>query len=358
MRILFILKHRENNWGDYSNTYLSSGLYNSVRFINNELIKHGYESKFVQVVDNNCIDREVYNYKPTHVIIEAYWVVPEKFSILTKLHPTVTWIIRNHSETPFISTEGIAIGWSKEYVKYKNVFVACNSPRALKDFKVFCDPKKILYLPNYYPVDVSVLGYLKEQFCPVTSSFIKQKRKMLNIGCFGAIRYLKNQLIQAVSAIEVADKLGVSLNFHINGSRVEGNSDNTLKNIRSLFKDSNHVLVEHGWLTHGEFVKLIKTMDVGLQVSFTETFNIVSADFVSQNIPMVVSSEVVWFSKDYIADFNSREDITAKIIKALKTYKPETVKWLLAEHVEENFSKWVDYLGPVKVAYAGSKGAF
>jgi hypothetical protein len=40
------------------------------------------ESNIVVVLDNNEIDKYVTKYKPTHVIIEALWVVPTKFHIL------------------------------------------------------------------------------------------------------------------------------------------------------------------------------------------------------------------------------------------------------------------------------------
>ena len=98
-RILFILKYRESDYGSYNNdptvekktwAYtqgLSSGLLNSAKFVCDMLFDElGYESKLVQVADNNDIDREVTQYKPTHVIIEAYWVVPEKFEILTNFN--------------------------------------------------------------------------------------------------------------------------------------------------------------------------------------------------------------------------------------------------------------------------------
>lgn len=37
-------------------------------------------------------------------------------------------------------------------------------------------------------------------------------------------------------------------------------------------------------------------MDMGTQVSLTETFNIVTADFMSCGVPVVVSEEVEWMS--------------------------------------------------------------
>ena len=68
-------------------------------------------ASFVQVVDNNDIDREIVKFQPTVVIIEAFWVVPDKFDILKILHPKVVLVVRNHSEIPFLANEGVAFEW-------------------------------------------------------------------------------------------------------------------------------------------------------------------------------------------------------------------------------------------------------
>ena len=76
----------------------------------------GFEAKVVVVNDNNDINREVFKYTPTHVFIEALWVVPSKFEVLIPLYPKIQWYVRLHSNTPFISSEGIAIDWLVKYL--------------------------------------------------------------------------------------------------------------------------------------------------------------------------------------------------------------------------------------------------
>lgn len=155
-KILFILKKREESTEDY--TYgVSTGLLHSASFVKDMLVRSDMDSKLVVVNDNNDIDREVTLYRPTHVIIEALWVVPEKFEVLRKLHPTVKWIVRIHSETPFLANEGIAMDWIFKYVDMENVYVAVNSDQFASDIKqMLWDPEKdkIIYLPNYYPTAV------------------------------------------------------------------------------------------------------------------------------------------------------------------------------------------------------------
>ena len=57
-------------------------------------------------------------------------------------------------------------------------------------------------------------------------------------------------------------------------------------------------------------------MDIGLQVSFSETFNIVAADFVSNHIPVVVSKEINWASPSYYADPTNFDDIVSRMTVA------------------------------------------
>jgi len=137
-KVLFILKRREDyNAEKHTKIGLTTGLYNSANFMNVMLNECGIESNLEVVIDNNCIDREVTKYKPDYCIIEAVWVIPSKFHILQKLHPNVKWIIRIHSEMPFMANEGMALGWFGDYVLYDNVILAANAPRMLRELRQF-----------------------------------------------------------------------------------------------------------------------------------------------------------------------------------------------------------------------------
>lgn len=311
-KILFVLKKRER-FDSSKDLYvgLSSGLYNSVKFLFDMALKN-IEMKISVLNDNNDIDREVGLFKPDFVIIEALWVVPEKFEILHQLHPKVKWIVRLHSELPFIACEGIAMDWVGKYLTYVNVSVACNAPRILNEMKFFAscisglkESSDVVYLPNYYPVN-----RLKQK------STYFNKSNTLNIACFGAIRPLKNHLIQALAAIQFATRNNKKINFHINSDRLEMNGEPALRNLVGLFeniKDKGHKLIHHPWCEHTEFKKLCSTMDIGMQVSFTETFNIVSADLISEGVPIISTSELPWIASCAICDPTNSEDIVEKL---------------------------------------------
>ena len=329
-RILFVCKNREQSFNRpeideaYSEFYCtkkSSGLSNSVKFVASMLKEENIECKVVDVQDNNAIDREVTLYKPTHVIIEALWVVPSKFEVLTKLHPSVKWIVRLHSEIPFIANEGIAMEWIFDSAKYPNVVIACNSKRIADDLRnLLCS--EVMYLPNYYDVESVKNKVVKP---------IEKNPGEIHIGCFGAVRPLKNHLIQAGAAMDFADAMGLSLHFHINASRIEGKGDPVLKNIQKLF-DKNlkgHKLVEHDWMNHDTFVGLVGQMDISMQVSFTETYNIVTADAVSQGVPVVTSPEIPFVACAFRAHPTDSKSITHKLFSAYLFRKFSFVNKLL-----------------------------
>jgi len=333
IKVLFICKKRQSSGpGPYANM-VSSGLLNSATFVNNMLLKNSIESKIVEVIDNNGIDKEVHGFKPTHVIIEALWVVPEKFTILEKLYPKIKWIIRLHSETPFIANEGIAMQWIYGYMKYENVFISTNSRRIEKELNCIL-PKTILYLPNFYPVSKVKRNRIEEI-------------GIINIGCFGAIRPLKNQLLQAISAIEFANREGLILKFHINGTRIENNGDPVLKNIRNLFLGNpTHQLIEHEWMTHDKFLELLQSMDISMQVSFSETYNIITADAVNNMVPVVVSHELRWVFGLFKASPVSSESIIKKLGTAYY-FKNLGLEWINKGLLFWNSLKaetvWVEY---------------
>jgi len=280
MKVLFILKKNGYTHGGGKHHYNSSGLFNSAKFVVDMLRDNGVDAELVTVVDNNGIDKEVTEFRPDVVIVEALWVVPEKFDILKNLHPNVKWIVRLHSYVPFLASEGVAVSWVFEYIK-RGVYVAFNDKRARETFKEAAGSSRgFLYLPNYYPE---------------TRYDSEFKHPALHIGCFGAIRPLKNHLEQAMAAISYANNKSKELHFYVN-SRVEQGGEEVLKNLRSLFANTQHTLKELPWLERRAFLVTMSKMDLAMCVSFTETFCLTAADAVSVYTPLLCSSQVPWAS--------------------------------------------------------------
>lgn len=344
--VLFILKRREDfDIEKHNKLGLSTGLFNSAKFMSDMLVEAGIDSRLEVAIDNNCIDRLVTQHRPTHVIIEALWVVPSKFTILTQLHPKINWIIRLHSEMPFLAGEGSALDWLGDYSAFQNIFIGVNAPRMLEEVRTFIKikkdwkddkvNKKIFYLPNFYPQE-----YKRKEY--------KINKEYIDIGCFGAVRPLKNHILQAIAAIKFADSIDKKLHFHINVGRTEMKGEPVMSNLRHVFQhlyEKGHRLIEHVWTPREEFLDLCGKMDIGLQVSFSETFNIVGADIISQGVPIVGSMEIPWLDEKYSA----RAQFSDEIFKALVQthhYPQDNVEVnqkKLTEYTNQTRREWIEY---------------
>lgn len=337
-RVLFIIKER-NVYGSKTKAY---GLFNSCQFVANKLKEYGIESKVVQVVDNNDIDREVSLFRPTDCFIEAIWVVPSKFEVLSKLHPSVNWYVRIHSMIPFLSSEGMAFEWINEYQNLRNkgikISLSCNNEDLYESMKLIYGDS-VSYTPNMY-------------FPPYAAPEFDEKRKtknkpIINIGCFGALRVLKNHTQQAVSAIQYANRTGKTLNFHVNISEHEqAQAGPTLRSLRAIFANTRHNLVEHPWYDHSQFLNVVKNMDLGMQISFTETFNITAADFVFCGIPIIVSKEIKFVNEASRTDPTNEEEIQ-KTIRTTLENENRAVRInlsLLNRHNDDAVIAWLSFL--------------
>lgn len=337
-RILFIVKFREDSAGRcaYDGTpQCYGGLYHSALFVVEMLRAAGVQAKIVQVCDNNDIDREVFRFKPDIVIIEGLWVVPEKFLILAPLHPGVRWVVRIHSEIPFLAYEGVAMQWIEAYVRQFPVWVASNSSYAARDLEIVVGSRyahKILVLPNFYPQGPQVT---------------KSRNAFLDIGCFGAMRPLKNQLIQAVAAIEFADRQKRSLRFHVN-KRCEQGGDSVLKNLRALFDAPGRQLIEHTWETRVQFRETLSHTDIGMQVSFSETFDITAADTATLGIPLVTSHEITWSSPLGQASATNVGSIVARLRDVTST----TLGWWIRRENIRRLRNYCDHSRATWLQYA------
>lgn len=335
-KVLILIKRGHEYTNQLSNSTMKAGLLNSATFIKDMLInKLGIQANLEICIDANDIDRKIHKYKPTHCFLEAIWVTPDKITDLSRLHPKVSFVVRAHSKIPFLANEGVAIEWLRRYYEIAgNLSIAMNNKRTSDDLKGVWIGND--YLPNVYTLkNHKPVGALTRLLETLQDRFSCFNKKEINVGCFGAIRPLKNQLLQAVAAMEFANKHNIILKFHINGTRIEQKGETVIKNIRALFKDTEHILVEHSWLSHDDFLKLVKQMDIGLQLSFTESFNIVTADFVACRVPVIAGNDIEWMNRQAKCDPNSVNAIILKMEYAL-SHKRTTARLNLDSLVKYN----------------------
>ena len=337
MKILFILKDRFYN-KSHSKSY---GLINSSKQVAAYLESIGNECKIVQVVDGNDIDREVYEYKPNMVIIEALWVTGHKMKELVEIqrYRHIKWVVRVHSDIGFLSAETFGLKYINDYINLKkeNLFVSSNN----LEFNHYLS--ETLQYPFVYLPNIIEIKFRKPH---------EEYKNYIDVGCFGSLRILKNQCYQAMCAMSAADKLGKILKFHVT---VDVDIDHkdilnpVLKNLEELFENSPHELVKHYWLENNEFHGLIRKMDIGLQISYTESFNIVSADFVNEGVPIVVSEAIKWMPFFMKTSTVKYHETIKKIVQIYKWRKCNLLKkWsrrnliIYNENAKLDWTKFVD----------------
>jgi len=313
--VLFLLKTNLSSGGSQVS---KSGLYNSARFIVDAISKlQGVTATLQEVANQNHIAAVLTYTKPDMVIIEAVWIVPSKLQQLVDMFPHIRFITRLHSRVPFIAMEGNVIEWIKQYGLFSEL--AFNNKQTAND--MYRVGIKNIYLPNIYPnVELSPVPQIG-------------KKHHYKIGCFGSIRPFKNQLAQAFAAILFAEKRNAIVHFYINTNGIEQNGNSVLKNIRALFADTRHRLIEIGWLPHDQFISLLRSMDACMQVSYTETFNLTTADAILAHVPVVVSDQIDWLTCRK-ANPNNESDIA------------EVLEYVIdrnTEQVEDNISDLLKY---------------
>lgn len=263
--------------GSYGTTSLQLASEFIARYLTDNFNK--VEGAAFTAVDGNSIDQIVTASDPDVVIIEALWVTPAKLKELIDLHPRRRWIVRVHSKIEYLAQDGIAFEWLNDYDK--RAVIAFNSKKTAESFDSYFqstgNARRVVHLPNiYYP------GIAEQPVKKVECT------NTINVGVFGAARELKNNLNQIIAAINYANETGKVANIYVNTV----GEDEIIKNITAISDRAkgNFKIVPISWLSHVEFLNLVRSLDLGLQVSFSESYNIVSFDFIYMGVPVITSN--------------------------------------------------------------------
>ena len=194
-----------------------------------------------------------------------------------------------HSNIAFLQVESNGIRLLREAVDLElssvgNFNVAANSRSGVRGMEDAWE-SPATYLPNLYYLDNTVRTHRP-----------KWSGGTLRIGAFGAMRPLKNPTTSAFAALAIATNLGTNLEFHINVGRNDGGwADRLVKSVDAIFDGlPNAVVVKNPWDAWAGFRKQVRHMHLLLQPSFTESFNVVTADGVAEGVASVVSDVIEW----------------------------------------------------------------
>ncbi|WP_394849643.1 hypothetical protein LZC95_19600 [Pendulispora brunnea] len=273
----------------------------------------------------------------THCIIEAPWLSAAETATLCHEFPDTHFLVRTHSNLGFLQVESGAITIIKELLLLQegvlNLTVSANSQR-LTHFIERTYQGKCLYLPNLYDTErVS----RKRDF--------PSQHRLIRIGSWGAQRLMKNHTTAAAAAMLVAKSRASDLEFWVSTDREEFGRG-IMASLRAMFKGLHWAkLVEHPWEDWAAFRRTVGYMDLNIQVSMSETFNIVSADSVAEGVPCVVSPMIEWAPPHWMCHPDAVEEM-ARIGTELLASVDGAADGLAAllRHVRHAVRRWLRYL--------------
>ncbi len=108
----------------------------------------------------------------------------------------------------------------------------------------------------------------------------------------------------------------------------------------------NVELVERHWSNWHEFKRVVRDMDILFQMSYTESFNMVTADGVNEGVPSVTSDAIVWVPDEWKAQSDNVFSVAERAFEILKHREIEVRRGerALREHNEKGFKYWEEFL--------------
>jgi hypothetical protein len=232
--------------------------------------------------------------KLTHLVISAPWLSTHDLTCLLKAFPRIQFAVICHSNVGFLQADVNGTRNLRDDIElarqYPNLTVGGNSRKFVDWLRVAYNFPQAVLLPNLYP-----LGSVPEQ---------KHPGHTLHIGCFGAVRPLKNTITAAAAALALARRFGKQVEFHISSGRDETHEGQQILNAIHQMVDGipEFHLVSRSWMNWDFFQHVVRKMDLLMQPSFTESFNIVTADGIANGTPSVVSPAIDWVPDSWKAD--------------------------------------------------------
>ena len=264
------------------------------------LAGRGYSTSVWPVTTNVDIVNRIKSGPPTHMVIQAPWLSTYDLSTMVHAFPRTQFAVVSHSNIGFLQADPNGIRLLREYSELStgvhNFHVAGNSEKFVESWEhMFKTP--VLYLPNLYFND----GVKRPPHI--------WRGGPLRVGVFGAVRPLKNFLTASAAALSVAHDLQADLELWFSSGRMEGGGDVMWRAINQLVSGLPNVkIVQAPWAPWPKFRETVRHMHLLMQPSYTESFNMVTADGVVQGVPSVVSDAIEWAPDSWKAHHDNARD--------------------------------------------------
>lgn len=301
------------------------------------LRQHRFDAEAVPVLDvKGVTDRLAHDKHVTHVVIGAAWVDAKTMEEIVKKYPNIKFCAVSHSNVGFLAIEPEAIRLLKDYKKiqdkYLNFSVGGNCHKFVKAWNEMYDTNLTL-LPNLYHTQRIHRGN-------------KNPSNTIKIGIFGSVRPLKNFVSAVGACLYIANYTCQNIEIYVSSGRDEGGAT-TIRAIDALVENVPNVkLIKSMWADHAAFRTLVSEMDLCMQPSYTETYNMICADSVVEGVPVVGSDAIDWIPDEWRALVDNVESIAMTGIYLMEHRQEESDKgWrALLKSVERGIKPWAEFL--------------
>ena len=286
----------------------------------------------VDVVEAIDAYNETHDAPLTHVVISAPWLSIHDLKALIENFKDTQFVILSHSNVGFLQADPNAVYLLRKYHElaetHSNIKVGGNSMKFVEWLQQAYG-REVVLLPNLYPLPASPTAKEWNGTAP------------LKIGAFGAVRPYKNFMTAAAAAIVIHRFLNVPIELHMS----TGGECGTIEAIEQMCANVHGVkLIKHEWAFWDKFIQLIAKMDLLLQVSYTESFNLITADGIAVGVPSVVSSAIHWAPESWKADSDNVIDVARVGLSLLSGPNREAGFEALRKHNEYSLQFWIAYL--------------
>lgn len=283
----------------------------------------------------------------THVVISAPWLSAWDMAQLLIKFPQIKFVVLSHSNVGFLQADADGVWNLRKYINlaeyYPNLRIGGNSEKFVNWLRnaygnVSSD---FMYLPNLYPISLTPMRVWADKPAKCDQT--------IRIGAFGAVRPYKNFMTAAGAAIVIQRYMGVPVELHMSGGGEAGD----VAAIEQLCGDVPYFkLIMHPWQYWDDFIRLVAQMDLLLQPSYTESFNMITADGIYVGVPSVVSPAIDWAPTLWKANSDQPVEVAQIGIHLLRDLRmAEAGRQALINHDEVAIGIWKDFLAGVSSLY-------
>jgi len=274
----------------------------------------------------------------THVEIAAPWIPTAELGALTRKHHDIAFTVNCHSNVGFLQADTNGVKLLREYIDLElgslNFQIAGNSSKFIEWVRQAYQAPCV-YLPNMYYLDYSQ-----------TSNVPSYRGGTLRIGAFGATRPQKNLMSAAGAALQLHEEMKCDTELWVSGGRTEGGGNTILNSVRAMVSNiPGFHLKELGWANWPQFRDHVRMMHLLIQGSYTESFNMVTADGIAEGVPSVVSDALDWCPEYWKAYSDNVPDM-ARVGRQLLHDPRAALDGLISleTHNAGSFEAWLDWL--------------